>query len=123
MNRSERGRGAHRSGLRAESWAQLLLRCKFYRILACRFKTHAGEIDLIARRGRTLIFVEVKARAAREGAIESLSHRQRERLHRAAGLYLASHPQFADFTIRFDMVLVAPGHLPLHLADAWRPDA
>jgi len=121
MIRSERGKGAHRSGLRAESWAYFLLTCKGYRVLARRFKTHAGEIDLIACRGRTLIFVEVKARAAREGAIEALGRAQRERLHRAAALYLASRPRFADFTIRFDMVLVAPRRLPLHLADAWRP--
>lgn len=121
MSRIERGRLAHRFGLRAESWAAWLLLLKGYRILARRFKTHAGEIDLIARRGQTLVFVEVKARAGRDSALEALSAAQRERLHRAAGLYLATHPQFADFTIRFDLVLAAPGRWPEHMADAWRP--
>jgi putative endonuclease len=99
----------------------MLLTFKGYRILARRMKTRAGEIDLIARRGQTLVFVEVKARSAIGDAAEALSVRQRDRLARAAALYLASRPQFASLTIRFDMVLASPHRLPQHLVDAWRP--
>ena len=119
--RGKVGAAAHRAGLRAEFWASALLLAKGYRILARRLKTHVGEIDLIARRGKVLIFVEVKARGAMDSAVESLSLAQRERLRRAAELYLASRPQFSDFTIRFDMVLASPKRFPKHLIDAWRP--
>jgi len=119
--RGETGRAAYRAGLRAELWAAALLIFKGYRILARRMKTRAGEIDLIVRRGGTLVFVEVKARGAMGDAAEALSLRQRERLARAAELYLASRPQLAQMTIRFDVVLASSRRLPQHMVDAWRP--
>jgi putative endonuclease len=119
--RRSRGRAAHRAGLRAENLAALLLRLKGYSILARRLRTRAGEIDLIARRGRTLVFVEVKARADLADAADALAMRQRARLARAAGLFLAARPLLDGMNVRFDVVLVAPRRFPRHLADAWRP--
>lgn len=119
--RRSRGRAAHRAGLRAESLAALLLRLKGYSILARRLRTRAGEIDLVARRGRTLVFVEVKARADLADAADALAMRQRARLARAAGLFLAARPLLDGMNVRFDVVLVAPRRFPRHLADAWRP--
>jgi putative endonuclease len=119
--RRARGRAAHASGLRAESLAAALLRLKLYRIVGRRVRTRVGEIDLIARRGRMLVFVEVKARGLYETAAESLQQRQRARLQRAAELFMATRPAFAGFDMRFDVVLVTPRRLPSHLADAWRP--
>lgn len=119
--RSKRGKLAHASGLRAEMLASLLLRFKLYRILARRLKTKAGEIDLVARRGRTLVFVEVKTRQDPEIAAGSIAPHQQSRLARAASLFVARNPQWQDFDIRFDVVLVCPGRLPQHLPDAWRP--
>jgi putative endonuclease len=116
-----RGRAAHAAGLRAEALAALMLRLKGYRILARRMKTRLGEIDLIARRGRALVFVEVKARGNLDGAAEALMAEQRARLARAAALFVAARPAFADLDMRFDVVLVAPRRWPRHLADAWRP--
>jgi len=113
-----RGRAAHAAGLRAEALAALMLRLKGYRILARRMKTRLGEIDLIARRGRALVFVEVKARGNLDGAAEALMAEQRAR---AAALFVAARPAFADLDMRFDVVLVAPRRWPRHLADAWRP--
>ncbi|HMM14079.1 MAG TPA: YraN family protein [Parvibaculum sp.] len=119
--RAARGRAAHEAGLRAEALAALVLRLKGYRILARRIRTRAGEIDLIARRGRTIAFVEVKARAGLDGAAEALLARQRARLVRAAELFVAGRPALSGLDMRFDMVLVAPRRWPRHLADAWRP--
>lgn len=122
---SARGRAAHSLGLRAETLAAFWLRLKGYRILERRLKTRAGEIDMVARRGRTLVIVEVKASArngmAGERAVEALLPRQQQRLVRAADHLLAMRPVLAGLDIRFDLVLVAPRRLPRHLVDAWRP--
>ncbi|KAB7742571.1 YraN family protein [Parvibaculum sedimenti] len=116
-----RGRAAHTSGLRAEALAALFLQLKGYRILARRMKTRAGEIDLVVRRGRSLVFVEVKARSDLEAAAEALQMRQRARLARAAELFVGARPALMDLDMRFDLVLVAPRRWPRHLPDAWRP--
>ncbi|MDO8837520.1 MAG: YraN family protein [Parvibaculum sp.] len=120
-----RGRAAHRRGLRAETLAAFWLRLKGYRILARRLKTRAGEIDMVARRGRALVIVEVKASArpdrAGERAVEALLPRQQQRLARAADHLLAMRPGLAGLDLRFDVVLVAPRRFPRHLEDAWRP--
>lgn len=113
---------AERRGRRAETVAAWLLRAKGYRILARRFRVHAGEIDLIVRRGRVVAFVEVKARGTRADAAEAVSSHQRRRIASAAATWLARHDEMAGFTMRFDAVLVTPRHLPLHLTDCWRPD-
>lgn len=114
------GLAAHRLGLRAETVAALFLRLKGYRILHRRLKTPAGEIDLVARRGSSLVVVEVKARGQGEAA-EALLPRQQRRLERAAAHLLGRNPALADLDLRFDVVLIAPRRWPRHLADAWRP--
>lgn len=112
---------AYRFGHVAEGVAALLLRLKGYRILARRYRTNFGEIDLIARRGRVLAMVEVKARSAKGGmhAAESLSASQRRRIERAASGYLASHSGSQNCDIRFDLIVVSRDRLPRHLAGAW----
>jgi putative endonuclease len=104
----------------AESLAAWSLRLRGYRIVARRFRTPQGEIDLVARRGRLLAFVEVKARGELDQALLALSPRQRQRHARAAELFLARHPDLAGHTLRFDLVAVRPWRLPRHLVDAWR---
>ncbi|CAK0745128.1 putative endonuclease [uncultured Gammaproteobacteria bacterium] len=107
-------------GLYAEALARFALRLKGYGIIASRCRTPAGEIDIVARRGGVLAVVEVKARPTLDAARAALSERQRQRLTRAAGVFLALHPELAGLTIRFDVVLVVPGHWPRHIEDAWR---
>lgn len=114
-----RRRTAERRGRLAEHLALALLRLKGYRILAQRYKTPVGEIDIIARKKALLVFVEVKARRRMRDAIESIGARQRQRITRAAEAYLARHPAHAGKTCRFDAILVAPGRLPRHMIDAW----
>ena len=122
MSLARRRRAWHR-GRRAEGLAACWLRLKGYRILARGFRVGAGEIDLIARRGRVLALVEVKARAGLAEAGESVGRRQRRRIGRAAEAFLQRHPGLSGLDLRFDVVLIAPGHLPRHIADAWREDA
>mgnify|MGYP003110335592 CR=1 FL=1 len=114
------GRAAYRLGLRAEAFAALMFRLKGYRILARRLKTPAGEIDMVVRRGGSLAIVEVKARAQGE-VVEAILPRQQRRLERAAAHFIGRNPALSGLDLRFDVVLVAPGRLPQHLADAWRP--
>jgi putative endonuclease len=113
---------AEKRGRSSETLAALLLRLKGYRILGRRVKTHAGEIDLIARSPRGILcFVEVKARAETRLAAESVAPRQQARIARAASLYVAGRPNLARRGMRFDIVTVSPRTLPRHIRDAWRP--
>ncbi|MCH8037684.1 MAG: YraN family protein [Proteobacteria bacterium] len=115
----ERRRRAYGRGRRAEALAAWWLRLKGYRILARGFRVPAGEIDLIARRGRVLAHVEVKARPSLEAARAALTPRQRRRIERAAAAFLQQHPGLAGLDQRFDVMLLAPGRRPRHLENAW----
>jgi putative endonuclease len=115
-------RRAERFGRWAELAAVWRLRLKGFRILHQRYRSRAGEIDLIARRGNLLVFVEVKARGDIEAAAYAISPRQRRRIIRAGESYIAAKPQLAALDLRFDAVLVAPWRLPIHLPGAWNMD-
>ena len=115
-------RRAHLFGLRAESIAALLLRLKGYEVLDRRFAAGGGEIDLVARRGATIAFVEVKARDDLDAAAEAITESKRRRIGRAARVWLARNPWAAALNLRGDAVFVAPGRLPRHLASAYTLD-
>lgn len=117
-----RGTQARLSGRKAELWAAALLMLKGYRILGFRLRTPAGEIDLVALRGKTLAIVEVKQRATLEAALEAVGHTQRERLLRAGRSLAARRRGLADAFVRLDLIALAPGRLPRHIVDAWRFD-
>ncbi len=117
--RTERRRKAERGGRRAEFLAALALMLKGFSILERRFKTPAGEIDLIARRGPLLVFAEVKARASADAAVEAVIAPARRRIERAAGLYLARRAHLADCVMRYDIIAVT-GLKVRHRPDAWR---
>jgi putative endonuclease len=106
-------------GISAESRAAAWLIAHGYRILARRFKSPMGEIDIIAARRYTLIFVEVKARATLDEAALSITERQKQRIAAAAEIWLAGNPMPAIRDMRFDVVLVAPGKLPRHIPSAF----
>jgi putative endonuclease len=110
---------AFRLGLSAETRAAVLRMAKGYRVVARRWKSPVGEIDLVVRRGRLLVFVEVKARPYADEAAEAVTERQRRRIVAAAKAWLARHPGDLDRYIRFDAVLVAPWRLPRHLEAAF----
>jgi putative endonuclease len=117
----DKRRQAWRRGRRGERLALLALRLAGYRILAHGHRTSPGEIDIIARRGDILAFVEVKARTDFGRAADSLLARQRRRIARAAAGFLSARPELQICRCRFDVVLVAPWRWPRHIPDAWRP--
>ncbi|ABD85895.1 YraN family protein [Rhodopseudomonas palustris] len=110
---------AFRTGISAEARAAAYLIAKGYRIVARRFRTPYGEIDLVARRRNLLAFVEVKARAKLDDAAYAVTPRQQQRIIDAAQAWLMAHPEHADFELRFDAVLIAPKSLPRHLPAAF----
>ena len=110
---------AFQTGLSAESRAAAYLMAKGYRILARRFRTPHGEIDLVAKRRNLVAFVEVKARATLDEAAFAVTPHQQARIIHAAEAWLVAHPQYAEFELRFDAVLIAPRRLPRHLLAAF----
>src|SRR6202167_990012 len=114
---------AFRTGLSAEARAAAFLMAKGYRILAKRFSTPYGEIDIVARRRNLLAVIEVKARATPDDAAYAVTPRQQARIINAAQawlqVWLIAHPEHADFELRFDAMLIAPRRLPRHLLAAF----
>jgi putative endonuclease len=110
---------AYRRGVLAETLVAALFRLKGYRIVARRYKTPVGEIDLVALRRKRLVFVEVKRRRTQDDAAWTLPTRQRRRIVRAAQYWLSSHPGFAGHDIAFDVVLTAPWAWPRRIENAF----
>ena len=110
---------AFRFGLSAESRAAAFLIAKGYRIVARRWKSPVGEIDIVARRRGTLVFVEVKARERLDDAAEAVIARQQRRIIAAAEAWLATHPDDVNSDMRFDVMLVAPRSIPRHIMAAF----
>ena len=122
QGRTEERRRAYRYGRRSEVLAIWYLRLKGYRVLVRGRRLAAGEIDIIARRGRTVAVVEVKARESLAAAAEALGQRQRTRILRAARHFLAGRPDLADCRLRVDVICIAPRRWPRHVIDAWRDE-
>lgn len=110
---------AFRTGISAETRAAAYLMAKGYRILAKRFRTRHGEIDLVARKRGLVAFVEVKARASLDEAAYAVTPRQQARIIAAAQGWLMAHPEHAEYELRFDAMLIAPRRLPRHLLAAF----
>jgi len=113
---------AERRGRLAELLCRWHLRLRGWRIVASHWRCPSGEIDILARRGRVLAIIEVKARRDFAIAAESVLPRQRRRIARAASAFLMTRPDLAMLTLRFDVMLVAPPRPPRHLPGAWRSD-
>jgi putative endonuclease len=110
---------AERGGRRAEAFAALWLQLKGWTILARRARTPRGEVDLIARRGRILAFVEVKARATQLEAERSLDDYRLRRVAAAAQALAPRYTRDSD-TLRIDAIFIVPGRWPRHMEDVWR---
>lgn len=120
MTRKAKGKKTgHARGLNAETLAAFYLRCKGYRILERRFRTPLGEIDIIARRGKAVAFVEVKLRKTQEDAAEAIHAINQARVRQAAALYLARHTEYTVLETRFDALVLAPGRMPQHIVNAF----
>ena len=113
---------AERAGRRAEALAALYLRLKGYTVLERRYRSPYGEIDLIARRGKTLVFFEVKQRAKAADGLEPITARSEERILRTGEVFLSRHPRYVerDFRLRYDLIVIS-GRLSIdHRKDVFR---
>ena len=111
---------AERRGREGEGRAALWLQMKGWNILARRRKTPVGEIDIIARRGRTVAFVEVKWRRSAEQLDYAIDEYRLRRV--AAAVEAVAHEYVgANEDIRIDVLLLAPGQFPRHIVNAWMP--
>ena len=127
MRRGTSGRAlarqrAQRRGRLAEWLCLWHLRLRGWHILARGWRCPAGEIDILARRGRVLAVIEVKSRAEFATAASALTPRQRRRITRAAEAFLLQSSDLVGLDLRFDLMLVAPLRLPRHWRAAWRAD-
>ena len=117
--RSAASRKAYRRGHHGEWLAAAALMLKGYRILARRYRTRLGEIDLIARRGDLVLIVEVKARRTLMEAMEAIGHESERRIEAAADFWLSRQSDYGRLSVRFDMVAVLPWRWPVHVENAW----
>lgn len=108
----------YKLGLLAEQITKWLYRLAFYQVIHHRRKNFVGEIDLIAIKGRQLVFIEVKAR---NYAIDSdiVSTKQQQRIRRSAELFLSQNARYQNYNVRFDLVFIRPYKLPLIIKNAW----
>ncbi len=105
-------------GILAEYFVLICYVIRFYQPLHHRYKSYVGEIDLIMKRGKQLVFIEVKARkyGIHDGIV---SDNQQQRITQAAELFVAKHQQYNGYDIRFDLVIVKPYCLPQIIKNAW----
>lgn len=117
--RSRRARRSGITGARSEWLAILWLAAKGYRLLARRFGGKGGEIDLIVKRGRTIAFVEVKARGAMDEAMIAITADKRRLVEARIRQWLAQNSWAMDRHLRADAVFIAPRRWPRHVPDVF----
>jgi putative endonuclease len=117
---TDRRRRAHGKGHRGEWLAALALMLKGYRILARRFRTKLGEVDLIAKRGDVIAIVEVKARPSLAEAMDAVTPATQRRIEAAGDLWLARRADHARLSIRYDLVAVLPRRWPVHVENIFQ---
>ena len=120
LPRPRQNSGTYVRGIDAETAACLALVRHGWTVLARRFRTEAGEIDIIAAQPDLLAIIEVKARRTLTDAALALSARQRGRLIAAADIALAEHPEWAREGMRFDLMVVDSTGTVRRIADAFR---
>ncbi|MXO73786.1 YraN family protein [Altererythrobacter aerius] len=111
---------AERHGRKGELAAELFLRAKGWSILDRRRKTPVGEIDLVARRGRLVAFVEVKWRARADDLGIAVDLYRLRRVAAAAEAVAHEYAKEGEY-LRIDVILLAPGRMPHHIVNAWQP--
>lgn len=102
-------------GYLGECIATILLWCKGYHILKHRYKWKGGEIDIIAKRGKKISFVEVKTRKNEEKCYIAITPQQLHRIQKTSQVFLKHHPKYLNCDLSYDVILVADWHLPNHI--------
>lgn len=119
MNRTRNHLAAERRGRGAETIACWYLRLHGWRILARRARARGGEVDIVARRGSTLAFVEVKARSSSDAVGIALDRHRLKRVAAAAEQLAPRYLRSGD-VMRIDALFIVPGRWPHHLPDVWQ---
>ncbi len=119
MKKSAKRKLAHGKGHWAERLAALALMLKGYRIIALRYRTKLGEIDVIAKKGNLVAMVEVKARPSVSVAVDAVTPTAKSRISNAADIWYSRQPNYQQLSIRFDIIAVCPWSWPVHLEDAF----
>ncbi len=115
----EKRKRAERRGRWSEWGAAMYLLARGYRILAMRYRVRAGEVDIIARRGEVIAFVEVKARRDLMAAIDAVTFTSQNRIRAAGDHWLARQPDAARLSRRYDIVAIVPWKWPRHIEGAF----
>lgn len=116
LNRSQST--SYQKGLQAEARAEKHLIFQHYHIIANRYKTPHGEIDIICTKDQTLIAVEVKNRKSMQAGLESIRSKQKERIQNALHFFISHHSKYENFDCRFDVIILTPTAIR-HLPHAW----
>lgn len=117
---SDKRKASYVWGIVAEYLCVIFLVFKGYSILAMRYRNHFGEIDIIAKHGKALAFIEVKARKNKEVAIFSVNQNKQDRVLRAANIFISRHKKYSHLGLRFDLMVVTSWRNIHHIKDAWR---
>lgn len=110
---------AYRRGFLAEYIAAVFLLFKGYHIAAMRYRGKAGEVDIVARRGDIVVFIEVKARRTLQSGVDAVGPETQRRIRGASEQWLSRQKDFARLSWRYDIIVVSPFHLPKHIRDAF----
>ena len=110
---------AYRRGIYAEILDGLYLMFTGWRVLAWRWKCPLGEIDLVAKKGKIITFIEVKARQNEQSALASITAHQWRRISNAADIFMSRQRQYADCSWRFDAIIIVPGKWPKRFKNMW----
>lgn len=116
-------KNTYEQGMWAETLAAMYLCLKGYKVLERRYKTKVGEVDIIARKGKTVVAVEVKYRPSVDEALSVISAQARSRIASALSHYIARNPVYARHDLRFDVIAVSGGFSIHHLDNAWMEGA
>jgi putative endonuclease len=108
----------------SEIIACIILVIKGYKIIATNHKlykkgTGVGEVDIICRKAKTIVFVEVKYRRNEEESSLAISKNQQARINNAVNAFISRHSKYTNYDIRIDAILFAPYKLPKHIKNAW----
>ena len=110
---------AYKRGIRREILAGLYLTLTGWRVLAWRWKCPLGEIDLVAKKGKVITFIEVKARQNEQSALDSITAHQWRRVLNAADIFMSQQRQYADCSWRFDAIIIVPRKWPKRFKNMW----
>ena len=123
-HRRDDGKNSYLRGRFYEGLAVCLLRSKGYAVIGRNLRGRRGtssEIDIIAVKGDILVFAEVKYRKRRDDTYTAITEKSKQRIINAASLFVAAHPEYADYEIRFDAVLFSGLFTVEHIKEAFRP--